>query len=180
MPSSVLAPVALTAAERAQLESWTRRRTSAQALAMRSRIVLLAADGRNNTEIAGALAIRRNVAGKWRSRFVKHRLDGLLDEPRPGRPRTITDEQVEEVVITPGACSSRRACSWCAHPSPSSSTPRPPRATNRRVRARARERGVRPVAGQLVRRGDDARPFDRAALHPVAGQRVGVLDVPAT
>jgi transposase len=108
MPSSVLAPVALTAAERAQLESWTRRRTSAQALA-RSRIVLLAADGRNNTEIAGALAIHRNVAGKWRSRFVKHRLDGLLDEPRPGRPRTITDEQVEEVVITPGACSSRRA-----------------------------------------------------------------------
>jgi len=99
MPCSVLAPVDLTADERARLESWTRRRTSAQALAMRARIVLLAADGLNNTEIAAELRIHRNVAGKWRSRFLEHRLDGLLDEPRPGRPRTITDEQVEEVVI---------------------------------------------------------------------------------
>jgi DNA-binding CsgD family transcriptional regulator len=80
----VLAPIGLTAEERAQLVSWTRRRTSAQALAMRSRIVLLAAQGRNNTEIAAELKIHRNVAGKWRSRFVEHRLDGLLDEPRPG------------------------------------------------------------------------------------------------
>ena len=84
MPSCVLAPVDLTVDERALLESWTRRRTSAQALAMRSRIVLLAADGLNNTEIAGELRIHRNVAGKWRSRFRKHRLDGLLDEPRLG------------------------------------------------------------------------------------------------
>jgi transposase len=99
MPSSVLAPVDLTADERARLESWTRRRTSAQALALRARIVLLAADGLNNTEIAAELRIHRNVAGKWRSRFLEHRLDGLLDQPRPGRPRTITDEQVEEVVI---------------------------------------------------------------------------------
>jgi transposase len=99
MPSFVLAPVDLTADERARLESWTRRRTSAQALALRARIVLLAADGLNNTEIAAELRIHRNVAGKWRSRFLEHRLDGLLDQPRPGRPRTITDEQVEEVVI---------------------------------------------------------------------------------
>jgi transposase len=99
MPSSVLAPVVLSAVERGRLESWTRRRTSAQALALRSRIVLLAAEGRNNTEIARALGVDRNVAGKWRSRFLEHRLDGLSDEPRPGRPRVITDEQVEEVVI---------------------------------------------------------------------------------
>jgi transposase len=99
MPSSVLAPVVLSAAERGRLESWTRRRTSAQALALRSRIVLLAAEGRNNTEIARELGVHRNVAGKWRSRFLEHRLDGLTDEPRPGRPRMITDEQVEEVVI---------------------------------------------------------------------------------
>jgi transposase len=99
MPSSVLAPVVLSAAERGRLESWTRRRTSAQALALRSRIVLLAAEGRNNTEIARELGVHRNVAGKWRSRFLEHRLDGLSDEPRPGRPRMITDEQVEEVVI---------------------------------------------------------------------------------
>jgi transposase len=112
MPSAVLAPIGLTAEERAQLVSWTRRRTSAQALAMRSRIVLLAAQGRNNTEIAAELKIHRNVAGKWRSRFVEHRLDGLLDEPRPGRPRTITDERVEEVVIKTLETTPKDATHW--------------------------------------------------------------------
>ena len=112
MPSSVLAALDLTADERAQLESWTRRRTSAQALAMRSRIVLLAAQGLNNTEIAGELKIHRNVAGKWRSRFLEHRLDGLLDEPRPGRPRTISDEQVEEVVIKTLETTPKDATHW--------------------------------------------------------------------
>jgi len=112
MPSFVLAPVDLTADERARLESWTRRRTSAQALALRARIVLLAADGLNNTEIAAELRIHRNVAGKWRSRFLEHRLDGLLDEPRPGRPRTITDEQVEEVVIKTLETTPKDATHW--------------------------------------------------------------------
>ena len=79
---------------------------------MRSRIVLLAAQGRNNTEIAAELRIHRNVAGKWRSRFVEHRLDGLLDEPRPGRPRTITDEQVEEVVIKTLETTPKDATHW--------------------------------------------------------------------
>jgi transposase len=112
MPSSVLEPVALSAVERGQLESWTRRRTSAQALALRSRIVLLAADGRNNTQIARELGIHRNVAGKWRSRFVEHRLDGLVDEPRPGRPRTITDEQVEEVIVKTLESTPKDATHW--------------------------------------------------------------------
>src|SRR3954452_13739310 len=89
MASSVRAPVVLSDAERAQLQSWTRRRTSAQALALRSRIVLLACDGLMNTEIAAELGIDRNTAAKWRSRFVEQRLDGRLDEPRPGRPRTM-------------------------------------------------------------------------------------------
>ena len=99
MPSSLLAPVELTDDERSQLELWKRRRTSAQALALRSRIVLLAADGRGNTEIARELGVHRNTVAKWRSRFVGHRLDGVSDEPRPGRPRTITDEMVEEVIV---------------------------------------------------------------------------------
>jgi len=99
MPSSVLAPVDLTEDERVQLVAWTRRRTSAQALALRSRIVLLAAEGLNNTEIAGQLGVHRNMVAKWRSRFLRHRLDGLVDEPRPGRPRTITDDKVEEVIV---------------------------------------------------------------------------------
>src|SRR3954447_976363 len=112
MPSSVLVSVELSAAERAQLESWTRRRTSAQALAMRSRIVLLAADGLNNTEIAGELGIHRNVAGQWRSRFVEYRLDGLGDEPRPGRPRTVSDEQVEQVIVKTLESTPRDATHW--------------------------------------------------------------------
>jgi transposase len=111
-PSCVLAPLELSAAERAQLESWTRRRTSAQALALRSRIVLLAAAGRNNTQIARELGIHRNVAGKWRSRFVEHRLDGLTDEPRPGRPRTITDDKVEEVIVKTLETTPRDATHW--------------------------------------------------------------------
>jgi transposase len=112
MPSSVLVPVVLSDAERAQLESWTRRRTSAQALALRSRIVLLAADGRSNSEIADGLGVARNTAAKWRSRFVEYRLDGLLDEPRPGRPRTISDEQVEEVVVRTLETTPKDATHW--------------------------------------------------------------------
>src|SRR3954454_3788759 len=112
MPSSVLSPVALSAAERAQLESWTRRRTSAQALALRSRIVLLAADGRNNIAIARELGIHRNVAGKWRSRFLQDRLDGLVDQPRPGRPRTITDDQVEQVIVKTLETTPKDATHW--------------------------------------------------------------------
>ena len=91
--------IELSSEERARLEAWARRRTSAQALAQRSRIVLLAADGLNNTEIARRLGVHRPMVRKWRSRFAEHRLDGLSDEPRPGRPRTVSDEQVEEVIV---------------------------------------------------------------------------------
>ena len=99
MPIPVPVVIDLTDAERAQLESWARRRTSAQALALRSRIVLLADEGLNNTTIAARLGIAVGSARKWRNRFAEQRLDGLLDEPRPGRPRTIIDEKIEEVVI---------------------------------------------------------------------------------
>jgi transposase len=98
MPSPFAAPVVLTDDERAQLEAWARRPKSAQALALRSRIVLAAADGLGNTAIAGKLGIAVSSARKWRSRFLAGRLDGLTDEPRPGRPRTISDERVEAVI----------------------------------------------------------------------------------
>src|SRR3954470_9157244 len=91
--------IELTSDERAQLEASARRRTSAQALAARSRIVLLAADGLNNTEIAERLGVHRPMVRRWRGRFAEHRLDGLTDEPRPGQPRKITDAQVEEVIV---------------------------------------------------------------------------------
>jgi transposase len=112
MPSSLLAAVELTDDERARLEAWTRRRTSAQALALRSRIVLRAADGLNNTELVAELGVHRNMVAKWRSRFVAHRLDGLTDEPRPGRPRTVTDEQVEQVVVKTLETTPKDATHW--------------------------------------------------------------------
>jgi transposase len=112
IPNAVAAAVVLDADERAQLERWTRRRTSAQALAQRARIVLLAADGLTNTEIAARLGITRGMAATWRARFVEHRLDGLTDEPRPGRPRTVTDDKVEEVIVKTLETTPRGATHW--------------------------------------------------------------------
>jgi transposase len=99
MPSSFAVSIELSDEEREQLESWTRRHTSAQALAQRSRIVLLAAEGRRTGEICRELNVHRNTVAKWRDRFVAERLEGLLDEPRPGQPRKITDARVEEVIV---------------------------------------------------------------------------------
>lgn len=89
----------LSAEERETLERWARRPKSAQALALRCRIVLAAAEGETDREIAAALACNRNTVGKWRTRFAESRLDGLIDEPRPGRPRSITDSDVEQVIV---------------------------------------------------------------------------------
>ena len=95
-PKSVLE---LTADERETLERWARRPKSAQALALRCRIVLACADGGSNIEVAGRLGVNRLTVGKWRNRFVTDRLDGLHDEPRPGAPRTIGDDDVERVIV---------------------------------------------------------------------------------
>ena len=92
------AELVLTDDERETLQRWAARRKSSQQLALRSRIVLECATGEDNTEVARRLQISRPTVGKWRSRFIQHRLDGLTDEPRPGAPRKITDEQVEQVL----------------------------------------------------------------------------------
>jgi transposase len=112
MPNPQAVAIELSSEERERLEAWARRRKSAQALAARSRIVLLAADGLKNTEIAAELGIRRATAAMWRSRFAVDRLDGLLDEPRPGRPRTISDAQVEEVIVKTLESAPRDATHW--------------------------------------------------------------------
>jgi transposase len=91
--------VELTENERATLVQWARRRKTAQALAQRSRIILACANGGSNTEVAAELGLARDTVAKWRSRFVVHRLEGLTDQPRPGAPRKITDEQVESVIV---------------------------------------------------------------------------------
>jgi transposase len=112
MPISTPVQIDLSEQERAQLQSWARRHTSAQALALRSRVVLLAAEGLNNTEIAERLGVHRPMVRKWRGRFAQHRLDGLIDEPRPGKPRTITDEQVEEVIVKTLESTPKDATHW--------------------------------------------------------------------
>jgi transposase len=88
----------VTGEERKRLEEWTRRPKTAQALAQRARMVLGCAAGNSNTVVAHQLRITKQTVGKWRQRFVERRLDGLLDEPRPGAPRTVGDAQVEGVV----------------------------------------------------------------------------------
>jgi transposase len=93
------AEVVLTAGERETLERWARRPKSAQALAFRCRIVLLAADGLPSTRIAEELGCNHNTVGKWRGRFARRGFDGLHDEPRPGKPRTISDQDVERVIV---------------------------------------------------------------------------------
>jgi transposase len=112
MPVPVPLRIELSDQERAQLEAWARRRSSAQALALRARIVLAGAEGLNNTEIAARLGMAVSSVRKWRKRFVEHRLDGLTDEPRPGRPRTITDDKVEEVIVKTLESAPKDATHW--------------------------------------------------------------------
>jgi transposase len=98
MPSPKLVPLELNDDERRVLSGWARRRKTAQALALRSRIVLRCAEGGTIGEAAAELGVSRDTVSKWRSRFLAGRLGGLTDEPRPGRPRTVGDEKVEQVV----------------------------------------------------------------------------------
>lgn len=91
-------PLTLTPDERETLERWVRRPKTAQALAQRARIVLSCAEGKSNSVVAAELGPVKQTVGKWRARFLERRLDGLLDEPRPGAPRRISDADVERVL----------------------------------------------------------------------------------
>jgi transposase len=93
------AELQLSTEERLTLERLANRRKSAQAMALRARIVLSCTKGITNGEVASELGVHQATVGKWRRRFVEHRLDGLLDDPRPGVPRSITDDQVEAVIV---------------------------------------------------------------------------------
>lgn len=102
----------LTEEEREQLVRWVRRRKSSQALALRSRIVLECATGESNGAVAERLGVSRPTVGKWRSRFAEARLDGLVDDPRPGRPPTVTVDQVEDVVVATLETTPANATHW--------------------------------------------------------------------
>src|SRR5687768_14681944 len=110
--SPLLDPRELTLDHRDPLEGWLRRRKSSQALALRARIILACADGKSNSAVARELRVFRATVGKWRARFLKLGVDGLLDEQRPGAPRKITDADVERVVTTTLETLPRDATHW--------------------------------------------------------------------
>src|ERR1700752_1250980 len=102
----------LTDPQREQLEQWTRRRSTAQALARRAAIILLSIEGFNDIEVARRLRTTRETVGHWRRRFLKLGVDGLLDEPRPGAPRKISDKDVERVITLTLEAKPKDATHW--------------------------------------------------------------------
>jgi transposase len=105
-------PVILSDTERETLQRWSRRPKSAQALAVRARMVLLCEEGNTNTRVAQHLHVRIQTVCKWRQRFVDRRLDGLLDEPRPGTPRKVSDAEVERVLTMTLESTPKDATHW--------------------------------------------------------------------
>lgn len=107
-----LAPLLITDEERSELRGWARRPKTAQAIAMRARIILLCAEEQSNQDVADDLGVNRVTVGKWRKRFLESGLDGLVDAPRPGAPRTITDEDVERVIAKTLEETPKNATHW--------------------------------------------------------------------
>ncbi|MBV8869257.1 MAG: IS630 family transposase [Acetobacteraceae bacterium] len=106
-------PITLSETDRGRLQGWVRRRKTGQALATRARIVLACAEpGTSNGGVAETLGVSRTTVALWRRRFAARGVDGLLDEPRPGAPRKITDEQVERAVVTTLEASPTNATHW--------------------------------------------------------------------
>ena len=106
------ATIVLSDQERGDLEGLLRRRRTAQGLALRARIVLLASQGLDNKTIAARTGAVENTVGKWRRRFAQARVDGLFDEPRPGRPREIGDEEIAETVRLTLETTPKNATHW--------------------------------------------------------------------
>ncbi len=104
--------VIISPSERATLEQWARRRTTAQGLAQRARIILASTAARSTEAIATELHVTRQTVGRWRRRFAERRLDGLLDEARPGAPRKITDVRIEQVIADTLETKPRDATQW--------------------------------------------------------------------
>ncbi len=102
----------LSDSERAELERWIRRPNTAQALALRARIILESSEGHSDQTVAETLGTSRITAGKWRRRFLERRCDGLIDLQRPGKPRTVSDEVVEQVITKTLESTPRHATHW--------------------------------------------------------------------
>lgn len=110
--AEVKEPLQVTEQQRRELERWVARRTTNQALAMRARIVLGCAEGKSHRRIAEREAVSQETVIKWKIRFSARGVDGLLDEPRPGKPREIMDEDVERVITETLESTPRDATHW--------------------------------------------------------------------
>lgn len=141
-----LPPLELSDEDRRALEGYARRRRTAQQLALRARIILRCADGDSNMLVAHQLDTTRETVGRWRKRFLEQGLDGLHDEPRPGAPRSVTDEKVEEIVqlTLEGA---------------------PENATHWSTRSMARRAGVSAATVQRVWRAFGLQPHRTKSFH---------------
>ena len=104
--------LAVSDRDRQTLQRWVRRRTSAQALALRARIVLACAEGEANYRVAERLGVTAQTVGRWRGRYIERGCDGLLDEPRPGAPRTLTDEKIERIIVKTLEGAPKNATHW--------------------------------------------------------------------
>src|SRR5215467_4817434 len=107
-----LSPISVSQEQRSILKNWARRPKTAQALALRARIILACAEGKPNGVVARITRVRQQTVGKWRSRFMDKGLEGLLDEPRPGAPRRVSDAHVEKVLTTTLESLPRDATHW--------------------------------------------------------------------
>jgi transposase len=105
-------PLSITEDQRGALENWARRPKTAQALALRARIILACAQGKPNKVVAQQVRVRQQTVSKWRSRFLGKGLEGLLDEPRPGTPRKVSDAEVEKVLTMTLESLPRDATHW--------------------------------------------------------------------
>ena len=104
--------IELTAEERETLQRYLRRRTASQQLVQRSRIILGCARGLTNTQVAETVGVNKDTVTKWRRRFAEERLDGLHDAPRPGGPRSIDDDKVEEMIVRTLESTPKGATHW--------------------------------------------------------------------
>ena len=91
-------PIDLTDGQRRQLESMANSRSLPHSNVIRARIVLMAADGMTNTDIAPKVGLSKGMVGIWRRRFLSQGVEGLQDEPRPGRPRSVGDQEIAELI----------------------------------------------------------------------------------
>jgi len=98
--------------ERETLNQWARRPKTVQSLAQRARIILACAEGHNNTSVAASTRVTKQTVGKWRTRFLRKGIDGLLDEPRPGTPRRLSDKEVEQVLTMTLESTPKNATHW--------------------------------------------------------------------